>query len=155
MSNYEIFEKIIKAYKDRNDGAMKFYTMQLLSQETGNPYQLGYKEADIFASLPACYVQSQSGRVGSRKASVDIGKRIKQILDISTMNPYSKENFFKQDDPEKKEVVETAQQKTYVFGVVEKEINEVSEPVEEPSPEETTKVAEENKKRIFGRHKKR
>ena len=52
MSKYEIFEKIINAYNTGNDGAMNFYTMQLLAEETGNPYQLGYEEAEIFATLP-------------------------------------------------------------------------------------------------------
>ena len=136
MSKYEIFEKIINAYNAGNDGAMNFYTMQLLAEETDNPYQLGYEEAEIFATLPVYYRQSQSGRVGSRKATVDITKKMKKLLSISTMNPYGKAVFFNQENTQEgEEPAEEPKKVKHVFGVIPvEEIQIISEPKKELDP---------------------
>ena len=147
MTKYEIFEKIIQAYKSKNDAAMNFYTNQLLAQETENPYKLNYEEAALFAPLPTYYKQSQSGRVGSRKATVDISRNMKKILSISTMNPYSDQNFFNKENTGKEkreEIKEESKPVKHVFGVIPVE-NEVK--IEEDKKEQPKKLFNKRKKK--------
>ena len=170
MSKYEIFEKIINAYNTGNDGAMNFYTMQLLAEETGNPYQLGYEEAEIFGMLPTYYKQATSGRAGCFASEREISKNMKKLLSISTMNPYGKAVFFNQENTQEgEEPAEEPKKVKHVFGVIPvEEIQIVSEPKKEPDPTanigfekyEPVKTAEENLNKNstakkFSRRKKR
>lgn len=174
MTKYDIFENIIRAYEAKNEDAFNYYSILLLSLEDKNPYELGYEEANLFNSLPICYLRYKHGGVGDRKAKKDIITNMKKILKISTMNPYSKDFFIKKAndesvvEPQKED--ESVKEPIHVLGILPEEANddetteepaeekkEQKETKEEPAVEQKEEPVEEPKeeKRLFGRRKKR
>lgn len=173
MSKYDIFEKIIQAYKTNNDAALYFNTMLLLENETENPYKLGYKEYELFSTMPIYYKKSKSKTVGQKNALANIKNNMKQILEISTMNPYSEGNFFKKEISEKGAKTERSEESAivqleepeHILGVIpNQEIDDYTVQVTETPEEKTEKAVlkpepkqepEPAPKKIFSRHKKR
>jgi len=121
MTKYEIFEKLIKAYKDGNDAGFQFFTFALLEQETENPYRLEYEEHSLFSSVPILYKQYKRNAVGSKKAAADIVNAMKRIMAASTMNPYG--DFFNQAKPADNEPDNSVD-----FGVDPSKVKIVDEP---------------------------
>lgn len=103
MTKYKMFESMLNAQKENNETEFIFYAIQIVGACKENPYTKGSQEALIFYPLHGYYVAYESGRVGDRKAKLNIIDGMKAILKINPNNPFDPNEIeIKNERPVKK-----------------------------------------------------
>ena len=155
MNNYQLYENVLSAINE-DEGAFNVAARNWIAVVDKAPFE-DEKANELFGQAKMFQSIWRSGAINSRVSKRRMIARIREIAEMQLPNPYDPD----EKDPESIET-EEKNEKTYVFGVVEKPTEEETyEAVEEksipPEVKKEEKPAEEPKeeKRLFGKKKNR
>ena len=143
---YELYEKVIKAYKENNENTLTAAAINWVSASEENPFNQDTPEHDLFFNALKSYRIWRSGAINARISKKRLVRFVREIAALDLPNPY-KANSPKE---EKKIVVE---EPVHVLGVIPEEEIEEEPEIKVEAEIATEEEQKSDKKHMFKRKK--